>query len=558
MQAVDCAYWLDQSEIRLQSGRFSFEGHEYQKDILHCDEPRQVVRKAAQLGITEIAVLKTLHGHIHGRYPQGTLYLFPTQGDVTDFSKARFGPLIELNPQAIGRFVQSTDAANIKQIGTGMLYFRGARATKKIEGLKASSSRLKSVPTDRNVYDEYDEMDQEMLSLAEYRMRHSMVQEELMLSTPTIPDFGIDKVFQGSDQRIWMIRCEKCRRDTCLEMEFSSAPEDTLLERIDGTVIRSCRNSKCRAEIHPRNGRWVIQYPENTKDMVGWWISELNSLTVPPAKILSDFLNPPRGDIAEVYNSALGLPYIAAENRLTKNDVYGCCSADTMPMGHPGPCGMGVDVGKILHVVIGIKETENRRRILKVARVDDFNDVHDLAQRFNVQSAVLDMEPETRMVREFQAQEPYPVFLCDYQERLRVPERIDDDRGIVVVRRTEMCDRSHNFVVTPGRCVLPRGSPELDQYAKEMSSIAKVLEVNKETGSRIYTYRKLDPDHYRHATNYFLLACDSPQLKLHDPRSEIQKMRDASAKADREEYNPLTYGLKRKKKEYNPLRYGRR
>ena len=61
-----------------------------------------------------------------GRF-QHIFDLFPTGDDVSDFSKARFGPLIADNPQTIGIYVKSTDSTNIKRIGSGMLYLRGAR-----------------------------------------------------------------------------------------------------------------------------------------------------------------------------------------------------------------------------------------------------------------------------------------------------------------------------------------------------------------------------------------------------------------------------------------------
>ena len=46
-----------------------------------------------------------------------------------------------------------------------------------------------------------------------------------------------------------------------------------------------------------------------------------------PGEVLRVFENPPNGNIAEVYNSILGMAYIAAENRLTLNDVYSCAVA---------------------------------------------------------------------------------------------------------------------------------------------------------------------------------------------------------------------------------------
>ena len=430
-------------KIQLGAGPFQIEGHEYQIPMLQDEAVCQVYKKGAQMGLSEANILKSMHGLISGRYPQGVLYLFPTVNDVTDFSKGRFSPLLDDNPE-ISDLVKNTDSVNVKRIRKSMLYLRGARATGKIEGVKKTSSSLKGIPVDRIVFDEVDEMDSAMIDLALERLSHSKVKEEAYLSTPSIPDFGIDKLYNQSDQRIWMIRCEHCGGETCLELEFPNC----LLELPTGQVIRACK--KCQKEIFPQNGHWVAQYPQRSKDLVGWWISQLNSVYVNPGKILKAFRDPPNRNLAEVYNSKLGMAYISADNRLTVNDVYSCCGQDAMAMNHRGPCGMGVDVGSLLNVVVGFKPKDKVLQVCYTARVSSFNDVHDIAKRFNVKFAVIDMEPELRKAREFQAGEPYPVFLCDYVDSVKTGPVWDEDKMIVKTNRTEVCDTTHDLVTYSG------------------------------------------------------------------------------------------------------------
>ncbi|ACL06239.1 Bacteriophage tail assembly protein-like protein [Desulfatibacillum aliphaticivorans] len=500
VQAHSAFLWATMSKVKLGSSEFSIKGHEYQHAMLEEDAPRQCSIKGAQLGITEVNVIKTMHGQIHGRYPQGSLYLFPTRDDVKDFSKARFDPLIANNPDSIGKFVQDTDAANIKKIGKSFLYLRGARATKSI-GDKKSSSQLKSIPADRVVFDERDEMTDDMVDLAIERMSHSSIQEEIHLGTPTIPDYGIDKLYQESDQRVWMIKCGVCGKETCLELEFPNC----LAELKDGRVIRLCVHCR-RGVLNPANGRWVAQYPDRAKDMVGWWISQLVSTYIDPAKILRLYNNPPNGNLAEVMNSKLGRAYIAAENRLAQNDVFACCGRDAMDTRHEGPCAMGVDVGKELNIVIGTKPQDKTRKIVKAARVGSFNDAHDLAKRFNVKAAVFDLLPETRKVREFIKDANFPVYGCTYSDHQRDDYSFNHNSNIVTVNRNEVLDATHELVVTPGRFEIPAPCSEIREYAKQMCATAKVLSKDEDTGIHRYHYRKLGADHYRHATAYFEIA----------------------------------------------------
>lgn len=528
-KAIPIEKWVQR--LDLGGRKFSFEGHEFERDILTDFSTQQCYKKGSQLGLTECVVLQSMYGLLYGRYPQGCLYLFPTVNDVTDFSKGRFGPLVSDNRE-IASQVSQTDAVGVKRIRKSMLYLRGARATSKIDGVKKTSSQLKSVPVDRIVFDEVDEMEPSMVDLALERLGHSLIKEEVYLSTPSIPDFGIDKLYSESDQRIRMIKCQHCGTETCLEVEFPNS----LLELSGGRVIRACK--KCRKEVFPKDGQWVAQYPTRSKDLVGWWISQLNSVFVDPKKILKAFDE--KKNLQEFYNSKLAMAYISAENRLTVQDVYPCCGRDAAALNHRGPCAMGVDVGSILHVVVGFKPKPKQLQVCYLARVSSFNDVHDIAQRFGVKSCVMDMEPELRKAREFQTAEPYPVFLCDYQDSVVIGPVWDAEKKLVKVNRVETLDATHDLF-SSGRLILPRRNEEVEVFAKQCCGTAKVLQEDPETGSREYRYRKLGEDHYRHALNYFWLAAE--RIKEVDFENEHIKMLKRLEQRQQDNYNPLTYGM---------------
>lgn len=500
----DAAFWAgDAGKVNLGHSTFSFERHEYQRAMMEEDFPRQVFIKGAQMGVSEIQVLKTLHGMIFNRYPKGVLYLFPTGDDCTEFTKSRFNPLIEHNP-FIKAHVVNTDSATIKRINKAFLFMRGARATKEIGSGKKSATKLKAIPVDRIVFDERDEMENSMVDLAKERVSHSDVKEEIFLSTPTLPDYGVDAMYKESDQRIWCIKCEHCGKYTCLELEFPTCIQFDAA----GKAYRACK--KCKKEIYPSKGVWVPQYPQRSKDLVGWWISQLNSTYIDPGEILRLYRNPPNGNIGEIMNSKLGMAYVAAENRLNQNEIWAKVGRDLMDTEHDGPACMGIDVGRILHVVIGVKPNDNLLKIVKVARVSSFNDVYDLAKKFNVKCAVFDLFPETRRVREFQHAANFEVFGCQYMESQRGQAFWDEKDGRVKINRNEILDATHNLVVEPGGLELPRPNAEIEKFVDEMCNVAKVLNTNDETGHREYKYIKVGQkgDHYRHALNYCYLASD--------------------------------------------------
>ena len=531
LAALDAWYWAYWNKLKLQGGEFSLIGHEYLIEPMGCKARVRVGKKGSQMGWTEAEVLRTLHGQIMGRYPQGVLYLFPTSDDVSDFSMARFGPLIEENVNAIGRYIRSTDRTNIKRIGSGMLYLRGARSTQKIEGLKKDASKLRSIPVDKVVFDEVDLMDEDMIQMALVRMSHSQVKEEAYISTPSIPDFGIDKRYNESDARIWIIKCSKCNRDCCLELDF---PECVKFGK-EGKAYRAC--VKCGTELFSRNGKWVSQY--QNRSVTGYWISQLNSIFVDPNEILFKFNNPPNGNPQEVYNSMLGMAYISAENRLVPNNIYSYCGTDAISMQDYGPCGMGVDVGKSLHVVIGKRLSAKQRKVVWFGEVGEFEDLYDLIKKFNVRAVAVDYEPETRKAREFQLKAGTSVYLIDYKEKVKLGEKDDNRAGVTDVARTEICDAVHHAIVS-GSYIFPRRCPQIEEYTRQMCNLAKILEEDKVKGTKIYRYRKLGPDHYRHATNYFELSVKN--LAQAAEGDEVTQMLKTIMER-RNEYAPLIYGL---------------
>jgi len=503
MMSVDPWSWCYYNKLRLAGGRYQVFGHEFQRDVLQSTYRRQCAKKSPQMfGLTEIMVIRALHGMRYGHYPQGVLYLFPTDDEVGDFSKSRFKPFLSNNRDAIGRYVRETDTASVKRVGNAFLFFRGARL-KDIEGSQKSSSKLKALPVDALVGDEVDEMDPGAIDLAKGRMDHSLVKDEFYLANPTVPDYGIDKMYQDSDQRIWMIECPACGRENNLELQFPNC-----LRRLkDRSVIRVCR--KCGGELNPRFGYWVAQFPDKSDDMVGWWISHLNSMYTDPKDILEEYESPDT-DMVRFYNRRLGMAYIKAEDRLTKNDVYNCCGPDAMSLRDSGPCCAGADVGgRELHVLIARKIHDVGLKIVKIARVPGFPDLWDLCQQFNVRSIVMDLKPEIHSVREFCTKAPFKAFGCDYSEESKGVAVWNDGNKVVTVNRTEIFEASHKQITVSGRTVIPRKDDEVEEFAKQMIAVAKVLEDRKAGGSvigKVYRYRKLGADHYRNALNYLILA----------------------------------------------------
>jgi hypothetical protein len=529
--------------LNLTGGQFNWTDHEFQREILTSDHRQICMRKGTQIGGTAAFILKIIYNLIFGIYTQAAMVIMPTVDSVVAYSKSRFSPLIEDN-EKIKRLVSSTDSATLKKVRKSFLYFVGGQLTSSLDrGLKKSSTALKSSPCDAILVDEVDEISSKAIDLAKERLSHSRIKHEFYLSTPSLPNFGIDKLYQEeSDQRIWMIRCSHCGHETCLEQEFPSC----LIERPNGSVYRACKH--CKSEIHPKDGRWVPQYPG--KDMRGYWISQLNSAFVSPKEILK--AHNEKENIQEFYNSKLGLPYVASENQLSASDIFSNCGKDLMATSHTGPSCAGLDIGKMLHLTVAVRVKEKVFQVVYMARVSTFADVSDICKRFHTKCLVADIEPETRAVREWQQSENFEIFLCDYIGSALNGPGWDEQKQTLRINRTEAIDAVHEAITNPGRIIFPRRCDEFDEFAKELQASAKVLEEN-ELGGRRFVWKKLGPDHYLHSLAYCLLA--GQRIQVCESLQDAMKRRMLEVMgAKNREYNALTFGLT--DDGYDGLRFG--
>lgn len=525
IKAADAGYWAHILGIKLQKGPFSFSGREYQVEVMSQRAKKQCYMKGTQGGFSEMHMLKTLHGMIYGKYPAGVLYLFPTGMEVREFSKSRFGPLIHANPHTIGRFLKDmpgtkSDSSSLKQVRGANLYLRGATLGRKIEGELDESSLLRAITVDKVCYDELDMMDQDVMDKAAERMGDSDVYEEVFISNPTLPGFGIDAIFSRSDQRHWFRECS-CGHFTSAEVSFPTCVK--LHKKPVAGKLGYIACDRCGKQLGITPGRWIAQRDVDYEDpghVVGYRWSQLTNPKRDPGMILRSFEDPPNGNLADVYRYKLGLPYVAAEDQLRQEQVLARCGLDMVPTSDEGPCAMGVDVGKIKHVVIGKRLGVERYTILRTVQVSLWEDIHDLARKYNVKSAVIDVRPYEDEARRFQRQEPYPVLLCYYSETSAHGPQYDEPNGLVRVGRTEIMDATHRMVTDPGGLSLPRANDEIKEYARQMCATAKVLETNKKTKLSVYRYRKLGDDHFRHATGYFKLAARkvAPVMRSKRPR----------------------------------------
>lgn len=372
-----------------------------------------------------------------------------------------------------------------------------------------------SIPVDFEVFDELDEAPQNAVDMALERMAHSEEGDLLFLSNPTLPDYGIDKLFSSTDMQYFLLKCPHCGEYTDMVGTFPDC-----LVQAKGKVIRAC--CKCGKELDPSLGEWVAKRPSITERR-GRQYSQLYSQTriTSPEFILDKFRT--TNNLTDFYNLKIGIAYVDAQNRLSVQEVLDCCGDNGMLSSSSDGSFMGVDQGGNLHVVIGKKGEKRKCDIiyLDVLKGNNNNDSKDdsgwkqldeLMNRFKVMRCVVDAQPNKRAARAFAERFPGRVFLCYYSEYQRGCYKWSEKDMTVYANRTESLDSSHKDI-TEQNVLLPRKSDMVQLFAEQMHNVAKKLETDDETGSQRYTYLRLGADHMRHSFNYFDMALtDSPEL----------------------------------------------
>src|SRR5690606_6071603 len=153
----------------------------------------------------------------------------------------------------------------LKQFKDNFLYYRGA----------FSESDAISISADTVWSDEYDRSNTRIVRTYRSRTENSKDPRFRTFSNPSAKGFGVDTLFQRSNQFHWIVTCSHCGWKYYLDFDPAGIGMDSNAHTIDiERKIFCC--GKCRKEITPldrANGFWHAAYPD--RDRHGYWINQL-------------------------------------------------------------------------------------------------------------------------------------------------------------------------------------------------------------------------------------------------------------------------------------------
>jgi hypothetical protein len=501
---------------RIDDLPFSLERFRPLRAIYEDDHRHIVVIKPAQVGVSEMAVTRACHAlDVGARYWQtgknglNVGYLFPTQQALGDFSKERISSIKRESAYLAALFTGDFDDVTFKQVRDSYLYLRGAW----------SESALLSFAADVLILDEFDRMDPAAVNLARKRLRQSMVKREIDISTPTLPGRGIHAEYLQSDQRVWEVRCDDCRRWS--ELDFfrdvrANGAEWETWRYWDTEQVRSATFTvtcpACRGELDRLGeGRWRATHPEVT-GIRGYHVPALSFPAISLVELAVLAIDPDPTVQTEFHRSDLGRPYEPAGARVT-DDMLQQLSHE-LPAGVLPPAmawhntTMGVDVGARWHYRVSSTGTDGTRYVRAMGSVRSWEALDEVMATFRVRQCVIDAMPELKGAEDWAARHPgkvlrafYPTGASALQGKLF---HLKAEEGVVQVNRTTAMDAVFT-IIAHGRERWPAAihrDPEVVAHLKAPVRVTTLDKHGQEQVSWVHTA----PDHFFHASVYDLIA----------------------------------------------------
>ncbi len=289
----------------------------WQVDIINDQHKDKIVMKSRQLGLSEIGVAEMVHfADVNSYAAVKCMYTFPTNRQMEEFVSTRLNPVLQegyystiLDPYE--------DSLKKKKIRNSFLIFRSASKGSAVEGVDIDYLSL----------DEYDRVTPGAEISAVESMSSSSFGILRRWSTPTVPDYGIHAVFNQSDQRIYMQRCDRCgyRQQLDYEKNIECLDEegvDVLAKTVkEGTFRFICQ--KCKKPLDRwYNGEWVAKYPTRTEDgggTRGYLITQLDAVWISADELKRKELAAKSKQ--HFYNYVLGFPFQDVALAVQDNDI---------------------------------------------------------------------------------------------------------------------------------------------------------------------------------------------------------------------------------------------
>jgi hypothetical protein len=437
-----------------------FGDHRFMIDPLSdpCDDI--VGKKSAQVGWSVGEIMHSFHSAKYEKRNIG--YILPTRSVVDDFVKPKVNPLIQSN-KAISDMT-SDDSISIKKIGDRFIYFKGA----------FSQTAAISFSVDTLVLDEYDRMpDMNVVNTFDSRLQAAEHPKRRRFSNPSGINFGVDALYNDSDQRHWFVRCHRCNHYWFMDLEKTS-DKNHYINRDKG--FYAC--GKCDLELSDsdrRNGEWVARFPSRPRH--GYWFSQMMAPWVTAKRILDQ---ESESSIEFFYNFVLGKAYTPSDMIVDRMAILRATAPSTIAKTGVA-MGVDQDAGGCYYVLM------TAQGVFAHGYVDSWEKIEHLKLTYQA-VVVCDPNPYPTMPK-IMAEKYSDWYMC-YFKTMEGVDTIRWDGSKVLADRTRVIDIVANEIIN-AKLLFRQRPHELEPMIAHWNNLYRITDT-KDDGRSKSTWIKKD------------------------------------------------------------------
>lgn len=469
------AWILLNNMVNENQQKIEFDNHRFMIDFYADDSDDIVSKKSAQVGFSVAAILKSFHEAKFNN--QNIIYGLPTNNVVADFVKPKVNPLIEGNPAI--RSIVSDDSVSYKRIGNRNLFFKGGY----------SDREAISITGDILVIDEYDRMpSMTVVNTFDSRLQASSKPKRWRFSNPSQIGFGVDGLYQDSNQLHWFVKCSHCGHDWYIDWEHTGKEHYVDQDK----QIYAC--GKCGSELTDndrRMGRWVAKYPNRKRH--GYWFSQMMAPWVSAKRIIEQH---DESNIEFFYNFVLGKAYTPSDLIVNRETILRATAPSHIPQ-------IGVAIGVDQNVNEQIWVAGTAQGIFAHGRTKSWEEFERLKLMWN---AVVVSDPAPYPTMPKILAEKYNDFYLCYFKRMDGLSVLDWKGSLVYADRTRLLDIVANEI-TEAKLLFRESPYALEDYIADWQNLYRTT-VEKDDGRMVSTWLKKDnkESDFSLATAYFRVA----------------------------------------------------
>lgn len=508
---------------RIEGEPFSFEGHEFQRQIINDTHSRVYVRKCSQVGLSELMVQKLLAMASVLRHKR-IIFTLPVAHMAAKFSKDRIDGVINQSPYYGSMVKAANNSASQKLINTTTLY---------VGGTYGDTGAI-SVPAYAVVSDEIDFSNQVTLGKLSSRLRHAPKDDHgyaglrFEFSTPTVEEFGIDERYNRGNQMCYHAECSGCNRWVVPDFlkDFKIPGYDKSMVELEKADFRnpdyrfdqawiacpSCGHDLWEDLCDPARRKWIATAPHNYEhsyQVYPWDVPTYNT----PQSIIRQFEE--YSTFQDFMNFVVGLPFTSPDNSFMVDEAHKkrITDVELWVFNHyvvtKGTV-IGMDVGKVCHLTVALVAGNYTHVVwAEELRNSPANPATEqVLERFDYYKCVamcVDAGPDLTLVNTLVVARGLGRITAVQYVRtvsgLGLYTEHDDGELIKAARTKSLGEtlKRHNT----GK--IHYAKTVADLMFPHLKNLKKVRELDS-SGEYIDRFEKIGPDHFAHSLNYLELA----------------------------------------------------